>query len=412
MSKRKPITPRSKPKATRSKPATLSSEKKPAQTIPSAKPSHITIAVSASSGPYQVYIGDSLLATLSPRLSRLVKNPSARIFVVTSPEIWALWSRQFLASFQEKSPKNGNSEPTILFHPSGEQKKRLANVESLADQLARAGADRDSVLVAFGGGVIGDVTGFLAAIYMRGIRYVGVPTTFLAQVDSSLGGKTGVNLAGGKNMIGNFHHPLSVYTDTSLLQTLPSRELRAGLQESIKAGVIFDSRLFSYLERNAESVLAGDTAALQHVVAASVRMKAAVVSEDEREGGLRMILNFGHTVGHAIEAATGYKTLLHGEAVAWGMLAALRVALNREMIGGSEFERIASLVLLYGPLPTFDVPAEKLLALTSGDKKNRSGVRSFVLPTAIGKAKIVRDVSEAELLDAIREMRSLAKPSN
>ena len=403
---------KSKPTTTRSKPAALRAAKKPAQTTASTKPSPTAVAVAASSGPYQVHIGDGLLATLSSRLAKLLKNPAARIFVVTSPEIWALWSRQFLASFEGKGQGNGNADPTILFHPSGEQKKRLASVESLADQLAQAGADRDSVLIAFGGGVIGDLTGFLAAIYMRGIRYVGVPTTFLAQVDSSLGGKTGVNLAGGKNMIGSFHHPLAVYTDTSLLQTLPSRELRAGLQESIKAGVIYDPRLFSYLERNAESVLAANPVALQHVVTASVRMKAAVVSKDEREGGLRMILNFGHTVGHAIEAATGYKALLHGEAVAWGMLAALRVALNRGLLSGSQFERIASLVLLYGPLPTFNVPAEKLLALTSGDKKNRSGVRSFVLPTSIGKAQIVKDVTDAELLGAIREMRSLAKPSN
>ena len=364
-----------------------------------------TIAVATASATYQVHIGEGLLATLSARLSKLLNGKLPRLFVVTSPEIWALWGGSFLASFKVSSP-------TVLFLPSGESKKRLASVESLADQLASAGADRDSLLIAFGGGVVGDLTGFLAAIYMRGIRYVGVPTTFLAQVDSSLGGKTGVNLARGKNMIGSFHHPLAVYADTALLQTLPLRELRAGLHESIKAGVIYDARLFAYLEVNTSAVLRAEAAALQHVVAASVRMKAAVVGNDERENGLRMILNFGHTVGHAIEAATGYKLLLHGEAVAWGMLAALRIAHNRSLVSEQQFERIASLILDYGPLPTINVAPAKLAALTAGDKKNRSGVRSFVLPTTIGKAVVVTDVTEAELTGAIEEMLLLARPKS
>ncbi len=369
---------------------------------PTLKPQ--SVPVNTPSATYRVHIGDGLLTTLSHRLARLLNGAAPRLFVVTSPEIWALWAVPFLASFK-------NEQPTVLFLPAGEAKKRLSSVESLADQLAAAGADRDSVLIAFGGGVIGDLTGFLAAIYMRGIRYVGVPTTFLAQVDSSLGGKTGVNLARGKNLIGSFHHPLAVYADTAVLQTLPARELRAGLQESIKAGVIYDSRLFTYLERNADAVMNADPASLQHVVAASVRMKAAVVSKDERENGLRMILNFGHTVGHAIEAATNYRVLLHGEAVAWGMLAALRIAFNRSLLNATQFERIASLILNYGPLPTLSLPPKKLVALTAGDKKNRSGVRRFVLPSAIGKTTIVTDVTEAELLNAIEEMLQLARPS-
>ena len=357
------------------------------------------IPVNTPSANYDVTIGSDLLRTLYPRLKKLNKDKPFRPFVITSPDIWALWSKQFLSSFEES--------PTVLFLPSGESHKRLASVESLAQQLSTAGADRDSLLLAFGGGVLGDITGFLAAIYMRGIRYVQIPTTLLAQVDSSIGGKTGVNLAAGKNLIGSFHHPEAVFADTDVLATLPLAQLRAGLQESIKAGIIYDARLFRYMEQNAEAILAGDPAALTRVVAASVHVKAEVVSKDEKESGLRMILNFGHTIGHAIESATNYKQLLHGEAVAWGSIAALNVARNRRSIEAKQADRIESLILGYGPLPRFKATAEKLVALTSRDKKNRSGIRSFVLPTSIGKTEIIRDVTEPELLDATASMLDL-----
>lgn len=359
------------------------------------------IPLKTPSATYDITIGSGLLRTLSSRIAKLNKGKAFRPFVVTSPEIWGLWHSQFLASFKEP--------PVALFLPAGEAHKRMAGVEALAQQLATAGADRDSLLIAFGGGVIGDVTGFLAAIYMRGIRYVQVPTTLLAQVDSSVGGKTGVNLVAGKNLIGSFHHPQAVFADTDLLRTLPAAELRAGLQESIKAGVIYDPRLFRYLEQNAGTVLSGEAAALTKVVAASVRVKADVVSKDERESGLRMILNFGHTIGHAIEAATNYKQLLHGEAVGWGSIAALNVALGRRMITGQQAERITGLILRYGPLPAFKADAAKLVALTSSDKKTRSGVRSFVLPSGIGTTQIVKDVTDAELLAATESMLLLMR---
>jgi 3-dehydroquinate synthase len=355
-----------------------------------------SIPIKTPSATYDVTIGSGLLKNLSQRLTKLNPNKPYRPFVITSPEIWALWSKPFLASF--KTP------PTVLFHPSGESHKRMSAVESLAQKLALAGADRDALLIAFGGGVIGDITGFLAAIYMRGIRYVQIPTTFLAQVDSSIGGKTGVNLATGKNLIGSFHHPQAVLADTTLLTTLPPRELRAGLQESIKAGVIYDAKLFRFMEKFADTILDGDPQALTQVVAASVRVKADVVSKDEKESGLRMILNFGHTIGHAIEAATHYKQLLHGEAVAWGMIAALNVARNRKAIDPKQADRIESLILHYGPLPPFKASAEKLVGLTSRDKKNRSGTLSFVLLTGIGTAKIVRDVTDNELLAATKSI--------
>jgi 3-dehydroquinate synthase len=363
-----------------------------------------SIRVTTPQATYDVTIAPGLLRTLYPRLRKLNGDRPPKTFVVTSPNIWALWHERFLASFP------ADAQPSVLFLPSGERHKRLATVESLAEQLVHAGADRDSILLAFGGGVVGDVTGFLAAIYMRGIRYVGLPTTVLAQVDSSLGGKTGVNLAAGKNLIGSFHHPLAVYSDIDTLATLPTAELRAGLQEAVKSGIIYDANLFRYLEQKADTVLASDPTALARVITASVRVKADVVSKDEKESGLRMILNFGHTIGHAIEAATHYRKLLHGEAVAWGSMAALHVSLNRRRISHEDFARMANLILRYGPIPTFKVAAtprasaEKLVALTSGDKKKRSGRRAFVLTTGIGTTEIAYDVTDAELLAATTAM--------
>ena len=257
--------------------------------------------------------GSGLIQTLAPRIERVAGRLPRRVFVLTSAPIWGLWGEAFQASFVEA--------PIALFLPPGESHKTLASVERLLRQMAQAGGDRGSLLIAFGGGIVGDVGGFLAAIYMRGIPYVHVPTTLLAQVDSSVGGKTGVNLPEGKNLVGSFHHPLAVFADIGLLGTLPDRELRAGLMESVKAGIIRDRALVRFMEEHADEVLGRDAKALEKVIAASIRMKAGVVNRDERENGLRMILNLGHTVGHALEQATGYKTLLHGEAVGWGMVA-------------------------------------------------------------------------------------------
>ena len=386
-----------------------------------------SIRVTTASAAYSVTIAPGLLRRLYPRLRKLTPGKTPRLFVVTSPAIWALWHDRFLASFPS------NQQPTTLFLPSGESHKRLATVESLAQQLALAGADRDSILLAFGGGIVGDVTGFLAAIYMRGIRYVGLPTTLLAQVDSSLGGKTGVNLLAGKNLIGAFHHPLAVFSDIDLLRTLPAAELRAGLQEAIKSGIIRDPALFRFMEKNADEILGqgasaktgSDQGGIEHqpsklvfadaktmarIVTASVKVKAEVVSQDEKESGLRMVLNFGHTIGHAIEAATHYRKLLHGEAVAWGSIAALHLSLNRSLITPEDFARSANLILRYGPIPPFKVAATpqasaaRLVALTSADKKKRSGRRAFVLATGIGRTKVAYDVTDPELLAAAHSM--------
>ncbi len=365
------------------------------------------VSLQTPSATYDVTIGGGLLASLAHRLAQVTSSRAPRVFVVTSPEIWRLWSKSFLASF------SGKPSPALLLLPSGEAHKRLDSVETLADQLAALGADRDSLLLALGGGIVGDITGFLAAIYMRGIPYVQLPTTLLAQVDSSIGGKTGVNLRAGKNLIGSFHHPLAVFADTDTLATLPPRELRAGLHESIKAGIIRSPELFRLLERSAGTILdpgePGHTSAITRVVVASVRIKAQVVAADERESGLRMILNFGHTLGHAIESATGYKQLLHGEAVAWGSIAATHLALARGTISSRDAMRIEQTILRYGPLPRFTATTKKLVQLTAADKKTRSGNRSFILPIAIGKVEIVRDVSDAELLGAAESMLTLMR---
>jgi 3-dehydroquinate synthase len=358
-----------------------------------------TIRVETPSAKYNVVAGSGLVETLAPRIQRVAGRlphhggRARRVFVLTSAPIWALWGETFLASFGEA--------PVALFLEPGEKHKTLASVERQARQMARAGGDRGSLLIAFGGGIVGDVGGFLAAVFMRGIPYIQVPTTLLAQVDSSVGGKTGVNLPEGKNLVGAFHHPLAVFADIELLGTLPDRELRAGLMESVKAGIIRDRALVRFMEEHADEVLGRDAKALEKVIAASIRMKAGVVNKDERENGLRMILNLGHTVGHALEQATGYKTLLHGEAVGWGMVASLYLARKRGTITGHEFERLESLIHLYGPLPPLKLRAGKVAAATGTDKKNVGGVRRFVLPVGIGDAGVVEDVTAAELEAAV-----------
>jgi 3-dehydroquinate synthase len=362
-----------------------------------------TIRVDTPSAKYDVFAGSGLLETLAPRIEKSAGRLPRRVFVVTSPEIWALWGPRFQQSFRDA--------PVALFLQPGESHKTMASVERLTREMARAGGDRGSLLAAFGGGIVGDVGGFAAAIFMRGIPYVQVPTTFLAQVDSSVGGKVGANLPEGKNLVGNFHHPRAVFADIGVLGTLPGRELRSGLMESVKAGIIRDRALVRFMEEHAEEVLGREPKALERVIAASIRMKAAVVSKDERENGLRMILNFGHTVGHALETVTRYKAMLHGEAVAWGMVAALHLGRQRGTITGGQMERLETLIYRYGPLPALKLRAKKVVAATGGDKKNVGGVRRFVLPVGIGEAGVVEDVTPAELEAAVAYMLERAKPA-
>ena len=360
-----------------------------------------TIRVDTPSAKYDVITGSGLIGSLASRIQRVAGKLPPRVFVLTSPEIWALWGDLFLKSFSEP--------PITLFLSPGEKHKTMQSVDRLLRQMVAAGGDRGSLLIAFGGGIVGDVGGFLAAIFMRGIRYVQVPTTFLAQVDSSVGGKTGVNLPEGKNLVGSFHHPVAVFADIDVLGTLSDRELHAGLMESVKAGIIRDRSLVRFMEEHADEVLGRDPKALEKVIGASIRMKAGVVNRDERENGLRMILNLGHTVGHAIEQATRYKALLHGEAVGWGMIAALYVAHRRRSITGAQAARLENLIHLYGPLPALKLRAPKLIAATGSDKKNVGGVKRFVLPIGIGDAGVIEDLATSELQAAFAYMLSEAK---
>jgi 3-dehydroquinate synthase len=258
-------------------------------------------------------------------------------------------------------------------------------------------------MVVLGGVIVNDLAGFLAAIFMRGVSIVQIPTTLLAQVDAAVGGKTGVNLISGKNLIGSFHQPQAVLIDPALLDTLPEREYRAGLWEIIKAGIIRDSALFAYLMEHRDEVLARAPEAVDRIIADSVRIKAEVVSADEKESDLRRILNFGHTFGHALEAETGYRRFLHGEAVAWGMRAAIYLSERTGHVSAEECADMLELLRLYGPVAKLDgIPAQNLLARLAHDKKTVLGAVHFVLPVRIGEVKIVSGIPERTVLDAIQ----------
>jgi 3-dehydroquinate synthase len=293
-----------------------------------------------------------------------------------------------------------------------ETAKNLSTVEKSCRDLVRAGADRRAVIVAVGGGVVGDVAGFVAASYARGIALIHVPTTVVAQVDSAIGGKTGVNLPEGKNLVGAFYPGRSVVADPELLSTLPPREFRSGIYEIIKYGVIGDVKLFQFLEKDMEKVLRRERGAMAFVIERSIAQKARVVSEDEREAGVREILNFGHTFAHALESVTRYRTYLHGEAVGWGMLAAARLAVEKGMLSSVEEERIAKMIASVGPLPAWPaVPPARLIAAMHADKKTRAGRLRFVLPERIGTVRCGVDADEEMLVRVLRECSLAAAQS-
>jgi 3-dehydroquinate synthase len=288
--------------------------------------------------------------------------------------------------------------------PAGETSKSLAVAAGLYSRLAQRAADRKTPVIAVGGGVVGDLAGFVAATYNRGLPLVMVPTTLLAMVDSSVGGKVGINLPEGKNLVGAFHQPAGVWIDTALLDTLPTREYRSGLAEVVKYGVILDAEFFAWLEANAENVLRRDRAAVAHVVGRSCRLKADVVERDEREEtGLRMVLNYGHTFAHAFESVGGYGAWLHGEAVAAGMVCASRLAERRGLISAEVTDRQVALLAKFGlptePRPDWD--ADALLAVMRRDKKNVAGRLRFVLPTRLGQVAAFDDVPEAAIREAL-----------
>ncbi len=365
----------------------------------------IRVPITAAAGSYQAVIAGGLIEGAGAQLRQtLGDGGTSKLFVVTVPPVRRKWGRRLMSSLS-----TAGFQAKLIEIPDGEPAKKLATVERLAEQLIRLGADRDAVLVAFGGGVVGDVTGLLASLYMRGVKLVQIPTTVLAQVDASIGGKTGVNLRAGKNLLGTFHPPLTVLIDPEVLSTLPEREFRAGLYEALKCGVIGRPELFGRLENVNVRTLRRDPPLLEKIIAESVKLKAEVVSSDEREGGLRRVLNFGHTIGHALEAGSGYRHFLHGEAVAWGMVAETHIARVQGLCGRENAQRIINAVLGIGPLPKVSVRSRDILRLLQSDKKTRRGAVHFVLPREIGQVEVVNNVPEKVIIAAVDELRRMAK---
>ena len=349
-----------------------------------------TLQVDVGHSRYPITIGAGLLSHPTWLGAQV---PPGDLMVVTNSTVAEFYLARLLANLPGRRVAQ-----CIL--PDGEQYKTLQTLSSVLDALVAAKLNRDAVVLALGGGVIGDIAGFAASCYQRGVGYVQIPTTLLAQVDSSVGGKTGVNHSGGKNLIGAFYQPLAVFMDTDSLATLPDRELAAGLAEVIKYGCIWDRALFDWLELNMAALLARDTQALTHAIVRSCEIKAAVVAKDEREQGLRAILNFGHTFGHAIEAATQYQSFLHGEAVAIGMFMAADLSRRLGMIDTALQERLRSILMLAGlPTEAPRIGAKRALELMHMDKKVLAGAVRLVLLEGPGSA-VVTGKYPAEALEA------------
>jgi 3-dehydroquinate synthase len=352
----------------------------------------VVLEVTAARGPYRVLIGAGLSRRLGPRLAEA--GATDRPVVVSCAPVWRLHGARLRGCRMRG--------PAVLIG-DGERAKTLASVRRIYEACAGRRLDRGSTIVAFGGGVVGDVAGFAAATYLRGIRLVQVPTTLLAQVDSAIGGKVGVNLPSGKNLVGAFHAPALVVCDPDVLRTLPAREFRAGLYEVVKYGVIASRALFDTVASSVPALLDRSPALLTPVIADCCRIKAAVVEHDEREAGPRRALNFGHTIGHALEAITGYRRFRHGEAVAYGMLAAARLSVVRGALSSEDEARLRGLLEALGPLPRVaDLSAADAARAMRLDKKVVSGRLHFVLATGIGSTAIVTDVSPRELTAAMR----------
>jgi 3-dehydroquinate synthase len=351
-------------------------------------PPPVRVDVKTASASSTLWIGEGTLEQLPALLDS--HGIGTRRFVVSSPIIWRLHGEQI------RRVLGGNTEPALI--ADGERYKNLQSVSRIYDALIRGGADRGSVVIAIGGGVIGDTAGFAAATYLRGLTLVQVPTTLLAQVDSSVGGKVGVNLPIGKNLVGAFHQPSVVVIDPLVLKTLPRREFRSGLYEVVKYGMIASRSLFDLVSRNTDALFDRDPAVLVPAIVESCSIKARVVTEDERESGLRRILNFGHTIGHALEAITKYRRFKHGEAIAYGMLGAADLAVARGTLPEEDRRALASLITTLGPLPPIgDLAIADVMTAIGRDKKVVHGRLHFVLATAIGVTQTINDVTEEEL---------------
>jgi 3-dehydroquinate synthase len=355
------------------------------------------VRVELADRSYDIAIGSNVLEGIGESIKSFSLSP--KIAIVSNPTVFSLYGKRVSDSVK----KAGFDLLTVII-PDGEEYKDLLWVQHIYNELLKYKLDRLSALIALGGGVIGDITGFAASTYMRGISYIQVPTTLLAQVDSSVGGKTGVNHKLGKNMIGTFWQPRLVWIDVETIRTLPRRELLAGLAEVIKYGVIEDKELFDFLEVNRDEILNLDGSVLTHIIRRSCEIKAEVVSRDERELGLRAILNYGHTIGHAIETVTGYKRYLHGEAVAIGMCLEAKLSQKLGLIDRDQVFRIKGLIDYYG-LPSempLDMDINNILTSMQLDKKADAGELKFILPEKIGSVRIYKGVSDKSIRELLK----------
>ena len=354
----------------------------------------LRVDVSAGANRYPIYIEHGLTAQLG-RLLEQSKAPTRKFFV-SSPLVWKLHGK----AMAKAVPR---TEPILL--PDGERHKQLATVSRAYETLIKLEADRGSGIIAVGGGVIGDMAGFVASSYLRGIGLIQVPTTLLAQVDSAIGGKVGVNHPLGKNLIGAFYHPSLVAVDPALLETLPRREFRAGLYEVIKYGMTSSRDLFDRIDRDIDAIFARKADALVPIIGESCQIKASVVSLDERESGPRRMLNFGHTAGHALEAVTKYRRFRHGEAIAYGMLAAAEIGIARGVMPETDRRALGPMIMKLGPLPPVgDLSTKEVLEAARRDKKVVDGTLHYVLCTGIGSWTTVKDVTEEELGKALKKI--------
>ena len=347
---------------------------------------------------YDIKIGEDILGNLGDYLSQL--EIGNKVLIISNTLVDSLYG----AEVEEAIAEAGfNVEKALI--PDGEKYKSLATAKDLYDAAVEAELDRTSSIVALGGGVVGDIAGFIAASFMRGINFIQVPTTILAQVDSSVGGKVAVNHQQGKNLIGHFYQPKLVVADKKVLHTLEDRELKAGLAEVIKYGVIWDQDFFSFLKNKQAEIMELSTAEIIKAVKISCQIKAKVVEKDEREEGLRAILNYGHTIGHALEAVTNYEQYRHGEAVAIGMAAAARIAHKLEMITAQEVEAQEDLIASFGlPIRFESLDNDQIIKALTKDKKVKNGVIRFILADQIGEVRILSDISEKIIKEVLEEL--------
>lgn len=359
----------------------------------------IQIPVELGDRRYEVHIGHGLVSLVPELLSGF---RGRRIVVVSNRRVWKLHGGRV-----ERALGRIGSLARVLI-PDGERHKSRPTLERVQDAFVEAGLGRDGLVVALGGGVVGDLAGFAAATYMRGVDWVQMPTTLLAMVDSSLGGKVGINHPKAKNLLGAFHQPRAVIADASFLETLPPRETQSGAYEILKCGILGDRALFRSMTRAPEGLAGWDRIALENAIASACRIKAEIVERDERESGQRRVLNLGHTLGHALESVTSYRRFTHGEAVGWGLVGAGWIARRKGLLAERAFDAIAAAVDHLGPRPRVsDLLAERLLAAVQRDKKARQGRTPFVLPVAIGRVVVRDDVSARDVRDALRMLASL-----